>query len=669
MKKYIGRIIPCVVLLLMSVLLVFAVNGIFKVGSFIKQTAEPVTEVVPETTEAQTEESTTSVDEFNNSTFTVIYPAEAQITVTAPVITVSGTYNTDYPLTINGNAVNVSEDGSFNYDCELTPGENTITVANSVKTAVYKVIYDLQVISAVSPSKNMSVDGGMVLEISADILAGSSAYAVINGTTVSLSASDEGGQFVKYYGTYTIPAASSEAVSLGRVKFYADYNGYKASKQGGRITVNAYKAEDIVIEQGAGQVVAPEITGDDVVNVLSPNTDHGKGSAYMLRINADYAETVPASTADDKSDPRYTPEIKGTIDYIKSEVNYEGTAYYITLSGVKVEKKYATAFNGFVMPTNTISAYKSYTSNGYTNAILTMNWKVPFNSEMKDQSYYRGYSGRVFNVSAFTASYIDFTFKFTNAAEGSFDFSSSSVVSSAEWVNVGKDGTTTLRVHFRAGGKFYGYRAYYSNDNRLVLQFNEKPSASGATVVLDPGHGGHDCGAIGVNGTYESSINLRIAGMVKQNLEQAGYRVIILRTSDVYLSLDDRQAAARRAGGDIFVAIHCNSSTSSKLSGTEVYYYRAMSKGLASSIHSRLASTWRGVYSNNPSMQNKVVASDGGVRFYPFRVTRLEECPAVLVECGYLSNPTECSMLCNSGVQSNVAGAISGGIADYFNSL
>ncbi len=669
MKKFFGRIFPCIVLLLLSVLLCFTVNGIFKIGSYIKQADEPVAEAVPETTENREEESTTSVEEFNNSTFTVVYPSETQITVTVPVITVSGTYNTDYPLTVNGSSVNVTQDGSFEYDCELTPGENTITVANSVKTAVYNVTYDLQVISAVSPSKNMSVDGGMVLEISADILAGSSAYAVINGTTVSLSASDEGGQFIKYYGTYVIPAASSEPVSLGRVKFYADYNGYKASKQGGKITVNAYKTEDIIIEQGQGQVVAPEITGDDTVNVLSPDTDHGRGTAYMLRVTSDYAETVPASTADDKSDPRCTPEIKGTIDYIKSEVNYDGTEYYVTLSGVKVKKENAAAFNGFVMPTNTISVYKSYTSDGYTNAILTMNWKVPFYSEMKEQSYYTGYSGRAFNVSSFTASYIDFTFYYTNAAEGSFDFSSSSVVSSAEWVNIGDEGTTTLRVHFRAGGRFYGYRAYYSNDNRLVLQFNEKPSASGATVIIDPGHGGQDCGAVAVNGTYESSINLRIAAEVKQNLEQAGYNVIILRTSDVYISLDDRRTAARKAGGDIFVAIHCNSSTSSKLSGTEVYYYRAMSKSLASSIHSRLASAWRDIYSGNSSMQSSVVAADGGVRFYPFRVTRLEECPAVLVECGYLSNPTECSMLCNSGVQSSMASAISNGIADYFNSL
>ena len=68
-------------------------------------------------------------------------------------------------------------------------------------------------------------------------------------------------------------------------------------------------------------------------------------------------------------------------------------------------------------------------------------------------------------------------------------------------------------------------------------------------------------------------------------------------------------------------------------------------------------------------MYNKVVAPDGGVRYYPFRVTRIEECPAVLVECGYLSNPTECAYACDDNVNSRMAKAIAQGIEDYFNNL
>ena len=64
-------------------------------------------------------------------------------------------------------------------------------------------------------------------------------------------------------------------------------------------------------------------------------------------------------------------------------------------------------------------------------------------------------------------------------------------------------------------------------------------------------------------------------------------------------------------------------------------------------------------------MQSRIVPADGGVRYYPFKVTRIEECPAVLIECGYLSNGTECSRLCLPAVQESMADAIARGILLY----
>lgn len=156
--------------------------------------------------------------------------------------------------------------------------------------------------------------------------------------------------------------------------------------------------------------------------------------------------------------------------------------------------------------------------------------------------------------------------------------------------------------------------------------------------------------------------------MVKSNLESSGVRVLLTRTDDTYYTLSQRNNMARRSGADVLISLHNNSNTSSSLSGTEVYYYRAMSKPLAARIHSRLVSAWQPIYSDNPTMYNKIVAADGGVRYKSFHVIRVEECPAVLVECGYLSNATECSMLCNQDVQSAMAKAVSDGIIDYLNS-
>jgi len=651
MKKQIIKITEIVLLAVITVGICFA--GIHY--------SKPV-EAVPTVDETTTLEQAVEEVAAQEKTLVITSPAESVITVSEPAVTFAGVCRPDLPLTVNGIAVEKAEDGSFSYQLPLNTGENTVTVTNGIEAYEYKVTYKFSIINAVSPKGKVSVEGGTEITLNAEALKNSEVYAMIGKDKIPMSVVASGEVFDTYQAVFTAPAAATKAVKLGKITFYATLNGMQDSMSGGTVTVKPVSSANVNIETGRVDVIQPSIGENGVVNVLSPYEDHQKGNAMMCVVTADYAETVPGSTADDKSDPECTPMIKGTVDYIKSEAVYDGKEYYILLSGTKIEKKNVTAFSGYIMPTNTATV----ASGDRSTAVITMNWKVPFYSVLRNQSYYTGYSGRRFNVSSFTSKYIDFVFKYTNGAGGSVNFSDSSFVSSAEWVNVGNDGTATLRVYLKNSGKFYGYKAYYSSDNRLVLKFNEKPPANGATVVLDPGHGGSDCGAIAVNGTYEARLNLSLALKVKSNLEGMGFKVKILRTGDTSKSLDERQALARSQGGDIFVSIHHNSSPSPTLSGTEVYYYRAYSKQLASSIHSRLANEWRSVYSDNPDMYNKVVAADGGVRYYPFRVTRIEECPAVLVECGYLSNPTECSFACDDGVNTRMAGAIAQGIADYF---
>lgn len=82
---------------------------------------------------------------------------------------------------------------------------------------------------------------------------------------------------------------------------------------------------------------------------------------------------------------------------------------------------------------------------------------------------------------------------------------------------------------------------------KRLLAFRNRPaSVNSAVVALDSGHGGNDSGAIGVSGVYESTVNLRIAALVKQRLEAQGVRVVILRTGNTTLSLDDRRKFARQ---------------------------------------------------------------------------------------------------------------------------
>lgn len=524
------------------------------------------------------------------------------------------------------------------------------------------------ILRSVSPNSNLSADGGMLLEVSAEAAADAKVSVTLGKLRATLTPTVEtadGTGFMIYTGSFTLPAGKPKKQSLGALRFTAELDGQAQTLSGGLVTVNALQYADIPIDVGQGVVKPPVISGEGKVDVLSPETDFGRGTARILRVTADYAETCPGNTADDRSSPLCTPFLGGTYDYITGEGTFDGKAYYITKSGYKVEQADSESFDGYVLPTNTASVYKSYTS-GESHVILTMNWKVPFTSELKPQAYHKGYTDRMFNVTNCTAQYIDFTFYYTNAAEGSVDFSGSNVVKSAEWRSIGENGTTTLRVYLRQSGKFYGYRAYYASDNRLVLSFRNKPkSVRNAVVAIDPGHGGRDCGAIAANGAYESALNLRVSALLKQKLEAQGVRVVIFRANDVYLSKDERQQKARGSGADAYISLHHNSSPSPAMSGTEVYYYRAYSKPLAASIHANLAASWQDIYKNNAAMRANVVPKDGGVRYYPFGVTRVEECPAVLVECGYLSNAAECDACYDPVNQDKTAEAICRGILNY----
>ena len=174
-------------------------------------------------------------------------------------------------------------------------------------------------------------------------------------------------------------------------------------------------------------------------------------------------------------------------------------------------------------------------------------------------------------------------------------------------------------------------------------------SVSG-TVVIDPGHGGKDPGAISYHGNYEKTIVLSIARKVAYYLENQGVRVIMTRNSDTFIELNERADIANRAGADLFVSIHADAHQNRSQNGYTIYVARSASwssKKIGAAISQAMGQT--GLASN-------------GVRNSDFRVLVRTACPAVLVECGYLSNPSEASMLYDNDFQDRIARSIADGI-------
>ncbi|MBD2246460.1 N-acetylmuramoyl-L-alanine amidase [Nostoc sp. FACHB-888] len=171
-------------------------------------------------------------------------------------------------------------------------------------------------------------------------------------------------------------------------------------------------------------------------------------------------------------------------------------------------------------------------------------------------------------------------------------------------------------------------------------------------VLIDPGHGGKDPGAVGLGGLREKDILLPISKRIAQVLQQNGVQVVMTRDSDYFVTLPGRVKLAERANADIFVSIHANAvgPGRSDVSGLETYYYDS-GLGLARTVHN--------------SILQSVNVRDRGVRRARFFVLRKSSMPSILVETGYLTGRDDNAKLRSSAYQNQMADAIARGILQY----
>ncbi len=198
-----------------------------------------------------------------------------------------------------------------------------------------------------------------------------------------------------------------------------------------------------------------------------------------------------------------------------------------------------------------------------------------------------------------------------------------------------------------------GYVGYSHNDF-----LEDTLPLTGKKIVLNPGHGGRDPGAISSTGKQEKNVNLTVSLMVKNMLNKLGAEVIMTRDSDVYINRVERAKMADRLGADIMFSIHHNSLNNSNYFGMSTYYDTKGNKSgkesskLAESVYDSVVginSIYRdGIYDRN------------------FEVLRSTNVPAALIEIGFMSNAWEEKNLHNHSFQEEVSRQIAFGILDYF---
>jgi N-acetylmuramoyl-L-alanine amidase len=183
-----------------------------------------------------------------------------------------------------------------------------------------------------------------------------------------------------------------------------------------------------------------------------------------------------------------------------------------------------------------------------------------------------------------------------------------------------------------------------------------RPSNGKVLVMIDPGHGGRDPGAINADGLREVDVIMPIAKRVSDILARQGIAVKMTRNGDEYVGLDERVAISRDAGASLFVSIHANSIDGRPdVNGLELYHYN-LGQSLAETVHNTVLD-----YVN----KNGFYLGDRRVRSARFLVLRKSAIPAILVETGYLTSEAEAARLRRDDYQRVMAEGIAKGIVQY----
>ncbi len=217
-----------------------------------------------------------------------------------------------------------------------------------------------------------------------------------------------------------------------------------------------------------------------------------------------------------------------------------------------------------------------------------------------------------------------------------------------------------LDIYSKADYILAGYEIQPLEDGALIHLRYFTDALRGKTIMLDAGHGGDDCGALGPGGEKypaESELNMVLTSYLKQELENAGATVILSRNGNTTMSLEERVEYAGMMAPDLFISLHHNSTVQTadfnRVSGGLVLYSSPLAEDLANALAEYL---WAGI-----TAETRVP-----VRRQSLYVCRQSRCPAVLIEAGYLCNPLEYEQLCKPDNARRIAKNIVRGLKDYF---
>lgn len=433
------------------------------------------------------------------------------------------------------------------------------------------------------------------------------------------------------------------------------------------------------------------------------------GGGYLAEVIQTDVETFDGGKIDDYSHPTNNYLPKGTVDYCAKEIVYGSGLRYVQLrSGHRVyyDKrvypfpeepvaqmiKEVKQYEGWLPDHNEVGLASFEVDGRHTVLTLNTDWKAPFYFETNQSGYAKPDGGkeRDYAIVGNNITYVDITFCYATVFTGNVTIPvNHPLFRSAELIK--NDYDCTLRLYLRKTGGFYGWQAYYNENDQLCFQFLNPAKVSGADnkygvdlngalVLIDVGHGGVDGGAAAYHCATcdvdlmapdlksnkcptcktkpelvatESQLNMSLALALKAELESVGATVVFNRTEDTNLNVNDRQANLLEVAPDICIAVHQNSNDSSSVRGFFSMYYTPWSHLLSKYIRENTREA--GVYTRHILQWSAA-----------YFMCRQPVCPTVLTENGFMSSPEDLADMVNPEVVTAKAETITQGVVDYF---
>ncbi len=582
-------------------------------------------------------------------------------------VTFKGNVKEGKELKLGNEVIACDELGNFEKTVNLKHGNNTFKFTLGNETKTFKIYRRYIIITSYTPSNAQTYSAGVKLNVSAKAKAGATVTAKFNGQTITLTEkADINGGDSTFSGQFTLPSGHFVDRNLGKVTFTGKHGGWSETFSSGIITC---KKEEVVVDFDPNATPS----GGNYINV---------GSGIIAEIVAFQAETFNGTDKTDKSRPynNYLPE--GTVDYCKAElrdIDDESGRKLVTMRcgrQVYLEKR-RSPYKDFTVVTkqyvgtlpdhNELSVASFDIEGHHTTLVLDTDWKAPFLFELKDQAYNSN-----FTVNNVTFNYVDITFCYASVFEGEITIPDDHpLFSDVKIIKNEKTKDYTLRLFLKKQGAFYGWDAYYNENNQLCFKFlnptkvveadNEYGAdLTGAVILIDVGHGGKtDTGSCNGKQT-EKQWNLTLAQTIKRELESIGATVYITRTTDVEQLSDYKMNLLKNLKPDYCIAIHHDGNNSTSLNGFGSYYYQPYSKAAAQIMEN---------HNSNLTVNGNKVYKNTSLKWHYYFMGRVSVCPVVLTENGYMTNKNDLNNITNMNVNNAKAKAITAGIAEYFLSI